>query len=572
MIRCIVVLSLLAALALFCPAYAETIIPGGPVSGIWTLAGSPYLIQNNVSIDSVSTLIIDPGVQVLLYPSAAFTIKGRILAEGTESDTIVFTSQDIGNWARGFIILNLDSNALDTSRFSYCEFSKFKKGDYYSGALYIDGGAMNIQYSSKVIIQNCLFENNKTGNCIGADGANGAPGMPGEPGDTAYTGNGGAIYFYYSHIYMLNCTFEGNRTGDAIGGDGGDGASSVGSGTVYGQDGGNGGYANSGLGGAIYLENSNAVILNCILSGNCTGIANGGMGGDGGDALAFYMSEAYGGDGGDGGNGYSGEAGAICSKSSSPFFYKCLIYNDYPGNATGGSGGEGGTAAASYAIPGSDGGGGDGLAGQALAIYGINANDTYLNCTITNNDLIGYGFGGSSWALGLNSSYLASGQNMTFVNCIIWDNALHPSSLFTYQYSCLDLLFTGIGNISQNPLFIDPLTANYHLQSTSPCIDAGNPDPIYNDPDGTRNDMGAYYFDQTPPLVIEDLTITVEGNSIVLQWAPLAIANSYHIYRSNVPYFEITGMTPLSNTTTASYTDTNALSGETWFYKVTFEY
>jgi hypothetical protein len=30
------------------------------------------------------------------------------------------------------------------------------------------------------------------------------------------------------------------------------------------------------------------------------------------------------------------------------------------------------------------------------------------------------------------------------------------------------------------------------LQSTSPCIDAGDPDPALNDADGTTNDMGAY--------------------------------------------------------------------------------
>jgi len=59
----------------------------------------------------------------------------------------------------------------------------------------------------------------------------------------------------------------------------------------------------------------------------------------------------------------------------------------------------------------------------------------------------------------------------------------------------------GIENINTTPLFIDPdgpddILGNedddYHLQSWSPCIDAGDPDPQYNDPDGTRNDMGAY--------------------------------------------------------------------------------
>lgn len=34
--------------------------------------------------------------------------------------------------------------------------------------------------------------------------------------------------------------------------------------------------------------------------------------------------------------------------------------------------------------------------------------------------------------------------------------------------------------------------ADYHLLPNSPAIDAGNPDPMFNDLDGTRNDCGAY--------------------------------------------------------------------------------
>lgn len=43
---------------------------------------------------------------------------------------------------------------------------------------------------------------------------------------------------------------------------------------------------------------------------------------------------------------------------------------------------------------------------------------------------------------------------------------------------------------SLNPLFIS--STNFHLQSNSPCIDAGNPLPEFNDSNGTRNDQGAY--------------------------------------------------------------------------------
>ncbi|GAI98389.1 unnamed protein product, partial [marine sediment metagenome] len=53
----------------------------------------------------------------------------------------------------------------------------------------------------------------------------------------------------------------------------------------------------------------------------------------------------------------------------------------------------------------------------------------------------------------------------------------------------------GTGDISEDPFFVDPLAANYRLQAKSPCIDAG--DPASNlDLDGTRADMGAYYFHQ----------------------------------------------------------------------------
>lgn len=79
-------------------------------------------------------------------------------------------------------------------------------------------------------------------------------------------------------------------------------------------------------------------------------------------------------------------------------------------------------------------------------------------------------------------------------------NILNGSVEITY--SCISGGYTGSGNIDADPLFIEPsagngisfngLEANWMLQPNSPAIDAGNPDPIYNDLDGSRNDMGAY--------------------------------------------------------------------------------
>jgi len=52
-------------------------------------------------------------------------------------------------------------------------------------------------------------------------------------------------------------------------------------------------------------------------------------------------------------------------------------------------------------------------------------------------------------------------------------------------------IMIGTGNISLDPLFVDP-GVDFHLREGSPCIDAGKPGFAYLDPDGTRNDMGAY--------------------------------------------------------------------------------
>jgi hypothetical protein len=57
-------------------------------------------------------------------------------------------------------------------------------------------------------------------------------------------------------------------------------------------------------------------------------------------------------------------------------------------------------------------------------------------------------------------------------------------------------LTKGSGSLS-NSIFSDPKfvnweNGNYQLQSNSPCINAGPPDPQYNDRDGSRNDIGMF--------------------------------------------------------------------------------
>ncbi len=81
-------------------------------------------------------------------------------------------------------------------------------------------------------------------------------------------------------------------------------------------------------------------------------------------------------------------------------------------------------------------------------------------------------------------------------------------------YSCSSDPLPGTGNISADPLFVDPLLQDFHLQSNSPCIDTGDPASPF-DPDSTRADMGALYFDQNTQPTLQ-IALTPFGCPIVI--------------------------------------------------------
>ena len=134
---------------------------------------------------------------------------------------------------------------------------------------------------------------------------------------------------------------------------------------------------------------------------------------------------------------------------------------------------------------------------------------TVRNCTIIDS----YGDFGKAFYFGANNT--TDEINVLVENCIIENTCPTGDALgywedanidLTVRYSNIDGGWEGVGNIDLDPLFTDPENDDYTFLPESPCIDAGNPDPTYNDPEdpnhtgwtlwpsqGTlRNDMGCY--------------------------------------------------------------------------------
>jgi hypothetical protein len=175
--------------------------------------------------------------------------------------------------------------------------------------------------------------------------------------------------------------------------------------------------------------------------------------------------------------------------------------------------------------------------------------------------------------------------SLTVKNCILWGNSSqidNNSSTLTVSYSLVQGGYSGTGNLSTDPLFVNASNGNLRLQACSPAINAGdntdisgtdldNNSRIYNN--GTV-DLGAYEYQNAPPVAVTPIvgstspsTCGGTNGSITLSGllANTAYSVTYTKGATNVPAADFTtnanGLLTIGTLSAGSYTNIMATYG-----------
>jgi parallel beta-helix repeat protein len=485
------ILFLLALLSLTAPAWASVIYVSGDQTGTWS--ADTVIVTAEVRVPPSMSLTILPGVEVLFSVYCKFIVDSAatLRAVGTAADSIRFDVLPPDTAWHGIRFLS----ASDSSRLEYCIMTH---GSATGSGEDIKGGAIYCSSSSPTISGNTISDNA----CPGVSGFGGGiccvnnsnPNISNNiiSGNSAICtwqspGLGGGIYCDNSSPSISGNTINGDTAsfGGGICCTGNSNPSIIGN-TI-------GGNRVFLAGGGIYCDNSSPIISGNTISGN----------------IAMHPE----------GGGTSG--GICCLNNSNPIISGNTISENSASSISGGGGG----IECSYSSPSIS----DNIisrnsagAGGGICFTDNSSNPSILGNTISGN--LAYIWGGGIYSgggspiisgntiSGNSALWLGGGgifceiSSPTLVNCILWAN--RPQQIFVSSgspqmtYSDIEGGYTGAGNINAWPAFVDTAQDDYRLQWGSPCIDTGDPNPIYNDPDGTIADMGAWYYDQTMPVRI----------------------------------------------------------------------
>jgi hypothetical protein len=148
--------TILLLTSIFCSVNGQTYISGGIYSNTtWTLANSPYIVTDTIVVFPNVTLTIQPGVVVKLRKNVIIEIRqAQLIAIGTSTDSITFTSDSIAPYQGIYEGIWLNKTISQGSRFKYCNFS------YAYNAILVD---RNSYATDSTIIFHCKFDSNHFG-------------------------------------------------------------------------------------------------------------------------------------------------------------------------------------------------------------------------------------------------------------------------------------------------------------------------------------------------------------------------------------------------------------------------
>ncbi len=169
---------------------------------VWDLSGSPYVILNTIFVNEGISLTIEPGVTVKFDSATSLIVKSTIMAQGENSNPIIFTSNKstpkVGDW--GSVRIDTSSGAtslIEYANFSYATFAVWIKeasptiqncemSNTTFSAVQIDGGSAIVEnnniHSTKgasvfvgigtpTIKNNILHDNEQDGIFVGSTGS-----------------------------------------------------------------------------------------------------------------------------------------------------------------------------------------------------------------------------------------------------------------------------------------------------------------------------------------------------------------------------------------------------------------
>jgi hypothetical protein len=272
---------ILISIVLFLLCATATAQLQGPLSG--TLGPGTYTVVGDISVETGSSLVIEPGTVFLFTGDYCFEICGYLNAVGNETDSIKFMPDAVGRTWSG---LDYD-NADEACTLGFC----FITGSNSSG-LYI--------YQSSPTISGCTISGNSTswgGGGISIGYWDSGPTISNCIITGNYAGYGGGIMICGTPTTIINCTISDNWARYGAGGIDVDQCGPTIHGcTVTGNSASYGGgifaskasptisyctvtdnLARDGDGGGLVISKCSSAISNCTVSGNSAEENGGGM-------------------------------------------------------------------------------------------------------------------------------------------------------------------------------------------------------------------------------------------------------------------------------------------------------